>query len=49
VESGGCIAVVGQLRIDAQIGPALARVRKAVGDLDNDLLEFSGAPAQSPP
>jgi flagellar biosynthesis/type III secretory pathway protein FliH len=48
VEAGGCIAVVGPLRIDAQIGPALERVRKAVGDLDNDLLEFSGVSAQSP-
>ena len=30
VEIGGCIAVVGPLRIDAQIGSALARVRGVV-------------------
>jgi flagellar assembly protein FliH len=48
VESGGCIAVVGPLRIDAQVGPALARVREIVGDLDKDLLAISGVPAQSP-
>jgi flagellar assembly protein FliH len=30
VEVGGCIAVVGALRIDAQIGPAMARVRGVV-------------------
>jgi flagellar assembly protein FliH len=47
VEAGGCIAVVGQLRIDAQIGPALARVREVVGALDADLLAFASISAQS--
>lgn len=48
VESGGCIAVVGPLRIDAQIGPALARVREIIGDLDKSLLANTGVPEQSP-
>jgi flagellar assembly protein FliH len=47
VESGGCVAVVGPLQIDAQMGPALARVREIVGDLDKSLLANSDVPAQS--
>lgn len=31
VESGGCILDVGPCRIDAQVGPAVDRVRKALG------------------
>lgn len=31
VEPGGCVLEVGPCRIDAQVGPALARVRKELG------------------
>lgn len=31
IERGGCVAEVGATRIDAQVGPALARLRKALG------------------
>ena len=31
VEPGGCVLDVGACRIDAQVGPALARVREALG------------------
>jgi flagellar assembly protein FliH len=33
VEPGGCVAEVGACRIDAQVGPALERVRAVLGEL----------------
>jgi flagellar assembly protein FliH len=51
IERGGCVLEVGPCRVDAQIGPALQRLRVALGAESSqemvELLALSGLPSQS--